>query len=153
MKTSGWAIFDNDKLVEFGSFSIPATKPIEIRLFSFWQKLTELLYDHGEFDKVIFEDIQYQNNAETYRKLAYCQAAIILWCYNQAIKFEILAPSHWRSVIKDKFKVSFGRTRAEQKENAKEFVKNKYNISASEDTCDAICIGLAAVSEKNERAF
>ena len=42
-----------------------------------WKHLNEL-HNEYEFEYVAFEDIQNQNNNETFKKLAYCQSAIYL---------------------------------------------------------------------------
>jgi hypothetical protein len=66
-----------------------------------------------------------------------------------------LSPSHWRSVIKDKHGIKFGRTRVEQKKKAQEFVKDYFNKEVTEDEADAICLGYAGVleDEKKKSAF
>ena len=154
LQTTGWAIFHDSQLVNHGHFSIPANKPIEQRLLMIMKKLSKL-ENEFEFEKLFFEDIQSQQNKETYKKLAYVQAAIMIWCYNTEHKFTILSPSHWRSVLKDKYKVSFGRARAEQKKAAQDLVRQQFNFEATEDECDAICIGLAGLieSQKTKSAF
>ena len=63
----------------------------------------------------------------------------------------VLAPSHWRSILKSQFGIGFGRSRAEQKKSARGFVKDHYNIDVSEDEADAICIGIAGIIEKNSK--
>ena len=63
----------------------------------------------------------------------------------------VLAPSHWRSILKSPFGIGFGRSRAEQKKSARGFVKDHYNIDVSEDEADAICIGIAGIIEKNSK--
>lgn len=151
LKTTGWAIFENDSIVAHGSFTIVATLPIEQRLGQFWKELNNL-YSQYEFDYVFYEDIQRQQNVETYKKLAYVQAATLMWCYFKDISCSSLGPSHWRNIIKEKFKVSFGRARNEQKKAAQDFVKNHFNINASEDECDAICLTLAGIQEKKYNA-
>ena len=42
-----------------------------------------------------------------------------------------------------------------QKAAAKEFVKTFFNIEATEDECDAVCLGLAGIIERegNKSAF
>lgn len=154
LQTTGWAVFENSKLIGHGHFTIPANKPIEQRLSTLMQRLS-LIEEQFNFDNVFFEDIQAQQNKETYKKLAYVQAAVMIWCYSTEHKFSILSPSHWRKVLKDKYKVSFGKARAEQKKAAQELVRQQLNIEATEDECDAICIGLAGIQEKrkNESAF
>lgn len=149
-KVSGYAIFEDGKLTHEGWFSVGSTLPIEQRLNKFIAKLNEL-YNNHEFDKVIFEDIQLQaGNVKTFKTLSYIQAAIIIWCYNNDIKYSVSAPSHWRSIIKDTCGVSFGRKRAEQKQAAMDFVKEKFKLdNPTEDTCDAICIGYSSLLEKD----
>lgn len=148
LKISGWAIFDNNELVECGTFSIPATKTIEERLNLFMQQLY-LLNKEYNFSEVYFEDIQNQQNNETYKKLAYVQAATMIWCYNKPCKFTILAPSHWRSILKQANDgLGFGRARVEQKQKAIEFVKNHFDRDVSSDEADAICLGYAGWIEK-----
>lgn len=94
LKTTGYAIYEDDKLVTFDTFTISGTKPIEQRLQLFITKLNEIasIYNVRE---VFFEDIQQQRgNVETYKKLAYVQAAILIWCYNNDFRYAILSPSH-----------------------------------------------------------
>jgi Holliday junction resolvasome RuvABC endonuclease subunit len=146
LKVSGWAIFDNTKLIAHGTFTIPSNKPIEQRLNMMMKNLCELENEY-DFDMIFFEDIQNQNNNETFKKLAYTQAAILIWCYSVEKPYDILSPSHWRKIIKDKCGKSFGRARTEQKQNAIDFVKEHYNEDVDSDTADAICIGYAAISE------
>ena len=149
MKTSGWAIFEDNDLIAHGTFTIPASKPTEQRLNMIMQNLCELENEY-EFDEIFFEDIQNQNNNETFKKLAYTQAAILIWCFSVNKPFDILAPSHWRKIIKDKYGKSFGRARQEQKQNAIDFVQEKYKVEVDSDTADAICIGCAGLIEKNQ---
>lgn len=154
MRTTGWAIFEDDELKKYGSFTIPSQHPIEQRLNEFMRELNNL-YREYEFDELFFEDIQNQNNNETYKKLAYVQATIIIWCYNNNIKFSILSPSHWRSVLKERCGISFGRKREEQKQKAIEFVQQFFARMVSSDEADAICLGYAGICEqgRTESAF
>lgn len=154
LNTTGYALFDDKSLLIYGKFNIPATKPIEQRLNLFIKEIMKL-EEQYQFKDIFFEDIQYQNNAETYKKLAFVQAALIIWCYNTSHKFTILAPSHWRSVLKNNYSISFGKSRKEQKQKAQELVQKIYQIEASEDEADAICLGVAALKEKdnNKSAF
>lgn len=145
-RVTGYAIYDNKNLITFGHFSIPANKTIGQRLDGFYNKLSELI-DKYNIQHLYYEGIQYQNNAETYKKLAMIQAMVIYTCYPNLPCTE-LTPSHWRSIIKEKHKINFGRTRIEQKQKAKDFVKEYFNETPTEDECDAICLGLAALYEE-----
>ncbi len=152
LKTTGYSIYENDKLISWGTIDIKATLPIEQRLATLWTHLN-ILYEKHNFNYMFFEDTQKQANAETYKKLCYVQAAVLLWCYYNNIKYAILSPSHWRSVLKDKYGISFGRKREEQKKAALDWVSNKYecgNSSVKEDEADAICIGAVGIIEYNK---
>ena len=153
-RVTGWAIYDNKNLIASGHFSIPANKTMQQRLMSFIDHLDNLIVKYN-VEKIYYEGIQYQNNIETYKKLAYIQAMII---YNTAcnnIPILELTPSHWRSIIKEKYGIKFGRTRIEQKKKAQDFVKDFFNKEVIEDEADAICLGYAGIleDEKNKSAF
>lgn len=148
LKTSGWAIFENNKLLKYGTFTIAANKPIEQRLQEIISKLNDLIVGYS-IKEVVFEDIQKQANLETYKKLAFVQAAIMIWCYNNNLKFTISAPSHWRSVLKSAHNgFGFGHARTEQKNKAIEFCKTYLDVDVLSDEADAICLGKAALIEK-----
>lgn len=151
-RTTGWAIYDNKTLIASGHFSIPANKIIQDRLKSFVIYLNDLIEKYHP-EKIYYEGIQYQSNIETYKKLAYIQAMIIY--FSGSIPITELGPSHWRSVIKDKYGIKFGRSRAEQKQKAQEFVEQFFNKKVTEDEADAICLGYAGIleDEKTKSAF
>ena len=144
LKVSGVAVFDKKKLIHYETFSIKPDQKMERRLADIWENLNELYHDF-QFEKIYFEDIQLQaGNALTYKHLAYVQASIILWCYYNSLPYEIYTASHWRKVLGG----GFGRKRQEQKEHAIQLVKERYDITVSNDEADAICIGMAATKEK-----
>ena len=151
-RTTGWAIYDNKTLIASGHFSIPANKIIQDRLKSFVIYLNDLIEKYHP-EKIYYEGIQYQSNIETYKKLAYIQAMIIY--FSGSIPITELGPSHWRSVIKDKHGIKFGRSRAEQKQKAQEFAEQFFNKKVTEDEADAICLGYAGIleDEKTKSAF
>ena len=145
---TGWAIFDNNKLIAYNSFVINGKNPIEERLWQLFEQLTDL-YNKYEFDHLIFEDIQQQQNPSTYKKLAYVQAIILLWCYYHNMDYTILSPSQWRKILGG----GFGRSREEQKQKAIAFVKNNYHIDVESDIADAICIGKAYLNSNKKIGF
>ena len=62
-----------------------------------------------------------------------------------AVDYDIVAPSHWRSVLGG----SWGRKRDEQKQHAIEYVKDVLDKDVSSDEADALCIGLSFIKEDN----
>lgn len=141
LETSGYGVFKGDTLVNYGNFKVDPKQGIQTRLVKFAENLSELKRQY-DFDELYFEGIQYQNNAETHKKLAYVQATVLLWCYENKVAYEILAPSEWRRILGG----NFGKTRKEQKACAIEYVKSNFNYDVSSDEADAICIGCASVS-------
>ena len=154
-RVTGVAIFDDDKLVKYGTFEIKSNQELGKRLTQFLENLDKL-YAAYHFDAVAYEDIQLQmGNVETYRRLAYIQAMILFWCEKHEKNLYCLSPSHWRKILKDKYGMSWGRKRAEQKQTAIDFIQEHYKKEVDSDTADAICIGCAANIEinKNVSAF
>lgn len=149
-RVTGVAIFDDDKLVKYGTFEIKSNQELGKRLTQFLENLDKL-YAAYHFDAVAYEDIQLQmGNVETYKKLAYIQAMILFWCEKHKKNLYCLSPSHWRKVLKDKYGMSWGRKRAEQKQTAIDFIQEHYEKEVDSDTADAICIGCAANIEINK---
>ena len=154
-RVTGVAIFDDDKLVKYGTFEIKSNQELGKRLTQFLENLDKL-YATYHFDAIAYEDIQLQmGNVETYKKLAYIQAMILFWCEKHEKNLYCLSPSHWRKILKDKYGMSWGRKRVEQKQIAIDFIQEHYKKEVDSDTADAICIGCAANIEinKNKSAF
>lgn len=149
-RVTGVAIFDDDKLVKYGTFEIKSNQELGKRLTQFLENLDKL-YAAYHFNAIVYEDIQLQmGNVETYKKLAYIQAMILFWCENHEKNLYCLSPSHWRKILKDKYGMSWGRKRAEQKQTAIDFIQEHYGKEVDSDTADAICIGCAANIEINK---
>lgn len=144
LQTTGWAFFRDDRLVGYGTYQIPANKGMETRLGLIFTELNTL-YEKYEFDHIVFEGIQNQQNAETFKRLAYVQAAIMLWCYFANMEYDVLTPSEWRS----KLSKSFGKKREEQKAKAVDLVADSFGLEVTNDEADAICIGLAHLKDKS----
>ena len=148
LKLTGYAYYENKELKSWGTLETNATYNLEVRLGTLWKHLN-ILHEKFEFEHIFFEDVQKQVNQDTYKRLCYVQAAIMLWCYYNDMKYTILSPSHWRKVIKDKHGISFGRKREEQKAAARQFVQDYFSLSLGEDEADAVCLGLAGIEEYN----
>lgn len=155
LQVSGFAVFnEKQELIKNGVFKTKNEDDIEKRLATIIKNL-DMLFNEYSFVHIYFEDCQQQQNAQTYHKLSMVKATILLWCYFNNIPYTILAPSHWRSLIKEKYNISFGRSRKEQKKACQDFIDNIFNLKVSEDEADAIAIGVAGFIEenKNKSAF
>lgn len=146
-RTSGYAIFEDDKLIDFGTFTYDDTD-IGVRLHKIRNKVDSLICDNN-IDKVVFEDIQLQgnvaNNVQTFKTLAEVFGIIYELVTALDIEHEAVLSSSWKSTLNIK-----GRTRPEQKKNAQLWVMNTYGVKPSQDASDAICIGAHAIKHSGE---
>lgn len=151
-RVTGWAVFADDALQEYGKFDAEnAGADIGKRLTYIREKVKALI-DKYNIQKILIEEIQLQNtvgnNVVTYKKLAYVQAIIIQLLDEINIPYEVIASSSWKSTLGIK-----GRARAEQKKNAQIYVNTIYGIKATQDECDAICIGTHYIKQPKEEGF
>lgn len=153
LATTGWALYEDDKLIKYGKFTTRAVDPIEERLVQIVNWL-DMFYQKYAFDKILFEDCQQQSNrnVQTFHKLSMVKAIILYWCGSSKVPYICNSPSHWRSVLKNKYGISWGRNRGSQKLAAQQFVEEYFKIKdISEDECDAICLGLAGIIENESQ--
>ena len=136
--TSGFAVFKDGELVDYGKFTFNDDVIAE-RLVKIRAKVLELIEQH-DIDEVAFEDIQMQgnvaNNVQTFKILSEVFGVISETLQEKKMKYTVVMSGTWKSTLGIK-----GRTRPEQKRNAQEYVLNTYNVKAIQDVCDAICIG------------
>lgn len=133
--TTGYAIFADSILEAHGAFTFNDTD-IGDRLVKIRNKVISLLEEYN-IDTVVFEDIQYQVNIDMFKKLAEVFGVIYELLTEKNIPFDTVLASSWKSTLNIK-----GKQRAEQKANARLYIKNIYSITPTQDECDAICIGL-----------
>ena len=144
--TSGWAVFDDNTLVNYGKWTSNGTHSTQrISLTKAW---FASMIDEWHPDEVILEDIQLQKFGEqgeavtTYKKLAHLQGVLKNYCYENGIPYKIVPPATWRTHVALK-----GRTRSDQKRNAQLKVQALYDVNVTQDEADAILIGRWATSE------
>ena len=141
---TGYSVYKNGELLSHGILSlkdITKTSHGECAYDEKVENVKQFLIRCIEFfkpDIVAIEDIQRQSNVKTFKDLAYLQGVIKNYLYINKIPFVVLSPSMWRGELKIK-----GRKRADVKKNAQLYVKNNFEIEASEDEADAICISVA----------
>lgn len=135
---SGWAIFEDGKLLESGTFTAKG-KDLGERLYDIRQKVSNLISKYN-INYLIFEDIQLQGNVtgnvQTFKALAEVFGIIYELATELNIPNEAVLASSWKSTLGIK-----GRQRAEQKRNAQKYVLENYGKKVSQDESDSICIG------------
>lgn len=138
-RTSGYAIFEDYKLITYGKFTFEDSD-IGIRLNKIRDTVDNLI-DNYSVDYVIFEDIQLQNNVgnnvATFKVLAEVFGVIYELLTERQIPNESVLSTVWKSTLHIK-----GKTRPEQKKAAQDYVMNTFSIKPTQDECDAICIGM-----------
>ena len=139
---TGYAIYNNTQLIEYGYFEL--TNPdIGKRLINFKEKINELIQQY-EIEEIAYEDITLQHGAVTvYKTLAFIIGILNELIAEKNLKQQCILPSSWRHTCGIK-----GKVRKDQKKNTMDYVNNKYNIKATEDECDAICIGEHATKNR-----
>lgn len=148
-RTSGYAVFCDDQLIDSGKFTFEDTD-IAKRLMKIRNKVEELI---NEFciEKIILEDIQCQgnvvNNLETFKILAEVIGVLTELAAEKNLPYELVYSTVWKSTLQIK-----GRTRPEQKKNAQQYVLNTYGKKVTQDESDAICIGSHYI-KKNKSTF
>lgn len=146
-RITGWAIFDDKKLTKYGKF-VASKEDIGERLYEIRDFVKKLIVD-WEIDEVVFEDIQLQNNVgnnvQTFKVLAEVFGIIDELLVEINIPHTAVLASSWKSTLGVK-----GRTRPEQKRNAQVYVEKTYNVKATQDESDAICIGSHYLIKSNK---
>lgn len=133
-RTSGYAVLDDGKLVAHGKFTFE-DDDFGLRLLHIREKVDALIEQYNP-NKVLFEDIQLQENVETYKKLAEVYGVVDELLTEKNMPHETIPSVTWKSTLGIK-----GKDRPAQKRNAANWVETTFSIKPTQDECDAICIG------------
>lgn len=137
-RITGWAVFYGEELVAHGKISVD-DPDIGERLYKIKTQVIELI-DKYEITEIVFEDIQLQTNVvqnvKTFKVLAEVFGVLYETFTELELPNEAVLAASWKSTLGIK-----GADRATQKRNAAEYVANTYAVKATQDECDAICIG------------
>jgi Holliday junction resolvasome RuvABC endonuclease subunit len=154
-KSSGWAIFEDTKLVDYGCITSSSTDLIK-RIKIMTEGIKNILDEHNDINKIIAEEVRPQGgygagNIQTHRALMWLQAGIAFMLHDnfKNLTLDFIYPSSWRASCG--IKNGRGIKRESQKQQDIEFVKEKFGIDVNDDIADAIGIGYAQVhvSEEN----
>lgn len=143
-RVSGWSIFIDGELKKWGHL-VTEQEDIGERLVTIRKFIIDTVQE-WEIDTIAFEDIQMQstvgNNVHTFKTLANVYGVVYETAVELNKKVIILPSVTWKSKLQIK-----GKKRPEQKKNAQLWVQSIYNVKATQDECDAICIGTCANME------
>ena len=146
-RTTGWAIFDDEELINSGTFTLKSDD-IGERLVDYKKHVEKLICDN-DIEEVAFEDIQMQNqinNVQTFKVLAEIFGVTQEYLVEQGHSYYVVSSNTWKSQLNIK-----GKQRAEQKKNAQIYVLEHYNKKVSQDESDAICIGSCVILQNKNK--
>ena len=146
-KSTGYAVYDDNKLIEYGCITASSTDFIN-RIQKIIQELDVKLQKHQP-SKVVAEEVRPEGgygvgNQKTHKALMYLQAALEFLVhdnYSKRVNIEYIYPSSWRAAIG--IKTGRGVKRTSLKEADIAFVEETFGITVNDDEADAICIGFA----------
>lgn len=146
-RTSGWAVFDDGELFNYGKFSATQTD-VGDRLHYIRKEVIGLI-DKFDIDEVVFEDIQLQgnvaNNVQTFKALAEVFGVLHELFVELKMPRTAVLSTVWKSTLGIK-----GKDRTAQKKAAQAWVEQTYGVKPTQDECDAICIGAHYIRNKVE---
>ncbi len=138
---TGYAIYDDDQLVGYGTFKANKDDPTEQRIDEMRLYLINAI-KQWKPDFVGLENIQLQQfghsfQVELYRALANLQGVLINTLYQYKIDHDLVYSSSWRKYCN----VGDDKGRENKKKAAQDKVKTWYGVNCTQDEADAICIG------------
>ena len=132
-KSSGFCVFDNDKIVEYGTIK-SNDKDFLVRGQYMAEFVMLLCEKYGKFDKVVIEELKIISNQKTLVMLGIVQGMVIREVRYSDIVF--VMPTVWRK----KFHLNGKREDAKRKAIA--LCKSKGFDTNSDDEAEAILLGM-----------
>lgn len=140
----GISVYDDGKLVYYHLVEVTGTLPI--RLLKIYKFMMDVIIHQWQPNYLVFEDIQYQDNALTHKTLGMVMGIVILAAEQAQIEHTEVLNKVWQS----EFNIG-GATRASQKANVIKRVKEYYDIDVTDDIADAILMGNYAAKKLSHR--
>lgn len=130
----GLSIFDDQKLVYYILLDFSG-RDYEERLLRIAEYLEDVIIDQWDPDNIVFEDVQFQSNYATYKKLSMLLGILVVTSMKYDIPTNVVSSNTWRSF----FQITGDRRAAKAK--AIELVQRMYNITVNDDVAEAILLG------------
>lgn len=105
--------------------------------------MLKLIEEHN-IEQVVFENIQMQQNVETFKMLAEVYGILELTLTEIKMPYEIVAPTVWKAGIK-----VAGKGRVKEKALTQQWVKDTYGLACTEDEADSVGIGAYIVKQQD----
>ena len=131
--STGWCIYEN-KPIKYDCICPNKTLEYIDRVIYILKELNALKLKY-EPEIIIIEQLAVTRNAKVAQMLAGLQVAIEVMFRQEEYLVIESRPSEWRKYCNIK-----GKKREELKQNAVNYIKNKYKIEVNDDTAESICI-------------
>ena len=149
-KCSGYAIFENKKLITSGVLLANQANPID-RIKKMSTGLAKIFTDYPHIDALVVEEVLPKDdngskkNLHTHKILMYVQAAMVFLAHEMypGLEIKYYYPSEWRAACG--IKNGRGVFREQQKKYDIEFVQENFGLDVGDDEADAIGIGAAYI--------
>lgn len=130
----GLSIFDDEELVYYTLLNFRGSN-FEDRLLKILDYLEDVIIEEWEVDVLILEDVQFQSNYATYKKLSMLLGVLVVGAMRYGVDVEVVSSNTWRN----QYQISKSRQTA--KEEAIKLVKTMYGIDVNDDVAEAILLG------------
>lgn len=144
-RVTGYALFVDTGLVNWGCIDCSKLPEGDERINQMILKIYETIRA-AKPDVVVFENVQLQTSPKTLMMLTRIQGAIMGYCLEHGIIWNIYMPTQWRKILG--FSQGKDTKRKELKKQAIEFACEAYNIQFKEDIAESVSIGLAYLKSK-----
>lgn len=144
-RITGYALFIDTGLANWGCIDCHKLPEGDERINQMILKIYETIRA-AKPDIVVFENVQLQTSPKTLMMLARIQGAIMGYCLEHEIEWQVYMPTQWRKILG--FSQGKDTKRKELKKQAIEFAGNVYNIQFKEDIAESVSIGLAYLKSK-----
>lgn len=144
-KHTGWSYWEDKDLIKYGVINTNEDDPAFVRMAEMGTEIDKLVRKLKP-EHVVFEQVQFQRNYKVYSQLSQLQGIIMRILFVKKTPFTLVEPTKWRA-----FDGIKSRKREDTKAEAIQTVKNKYFIDVSEDTAEAIGIGLWAIENVEDK--
>lgn len=138
----GLAIFDGTELVYYKllNFSGP---DFEERLLNISNYIEDVIIEEWDPDLIVYEDVQFQSNYNTYKKLSMLLGILLINSMKYGIEAQVVSVNTWRNHYQ------IGRDRKDAKKKAISLVKTMYDITVNDDVAEAILLGKYIAEKEN----
>lgn len=150
---TGYALYDGETLIKYGIFETTKNSPYErMKDFCDWLDSAIAMWQPDEvgieetlYNAKFEEDNDGIANHDVFRLLTQFMGAAMITILRTKSKLSIVKISSWRKHCGVK-----GKTRIDKKRSAQYLVEQWFDIKASDDECDAICIGKFLVDQNSQ---